>query len=877
MKHPQPDQDNTARALVRVADQPPEVLPAIILEDVMPFPGPVAPILLHLRNRRDAVLHAKNSNGFLVLVNRQSTLTKAASKTNGDRTPDNDSDTTTVAQMEAILKGEAFSALGRDVGESALRGQREEGEGEGDQDKSPPLSELKLSDLGTVGVLARLIKVIRLPDDRLSALVQLVRRAQPIDIMGHERYLTLKVMYPADVVADESTFQAMYRQVRLHLTKFFDAHPAASDDLKGAAMSIDSPGLLADFVAQHLSRDMEERIGFLTETDLSKRMERALHVTLRELDLLTVGNRISQEIRDKVEKHQRDYILREQLKAIRGELGEEKDPAALAVQELRAKLDQAGLSGVAEARANEELKRLQLVPTESPEHNVVRSYLEWIASLPWSKISDDRRDIVQARKILDEDHYGLVEIKERIIEFLAVHQLNPNKTGSILCFAGPPGVGKTSLGQSIARALGREFYRFSVGGMRDEAEIKGHRRTYIGAMPGRILQGLRQVKTANPVFMLDELDKIGHDWRGDPSSALLEVLDPSQNKSFADHYLDLPFDLSRVMFIATANVETEIPAALRDRLEIIDLPGYIPEEKLEIAAQHLVPRQRKEHGLAHKQMQIGRPAVMRIVREYTHEAGVRELERLLAKICRKRATEVVRGDRKAVSITPDNITRYLGPPKIHDDRITKRPLVGVAIGLAWTPAGGDVLFIEMVGMPGKGQIKVTGHLGEVMSESAQLAVSYVRSRADDLGIDATAFQTRDFHLHFPAGAVKKDGPSAGVTITSALISLLTDRALPARVAMTGEMTLRGEVLPVGGIREKVVAARRAGVRTVIVPERNRADVEQIPEEVRSEITFVYASHYDDVRNVVFPDMTTTARTQKPAKKVRRKTPIKKAR
>lgn len=826
--------ESTSQALVPLQEQPPAVLPAVMLDDLVPFPGSVAPVLIESQQRRDAVLHAKSNNGFLLLVNR---TVRSDSQDPGAATFQQESEQ--VGDIEAVI----------DMGETSLGGEPPfEPERERDADDYVPTV---LGEFARVGALARIIRVLRLPDNRSSALVQVLRRAQPIELLRREPFPIVRVLYPLEVQSEGKEVQATFRQLRMNLQAFFEAHPAVSGELKMAAMAVESPGILADFIGQHLSRDFDERAGFLAELDVARRLHRALEVTIRELDLLTVGNRISQEIKEKVEKHQRDYFLREQLKAIRTELGEEKDPAALAVEELREKLEAAGLPEAARARADEELKRLQLVPPESPEHNVVRSYLEWIASLPWSAVTEDGDDLNHAQKILDEDHYGLDEVKARIIEFLAVRSLNPNRVGTLLCFAGPPGVGKTSLGQSIARALGREFYRFSVGGMRDEAEIKGHRRTYIGAMPGRILQGLRQVKTRNPVFMLDELDKMSSDWRGDPSSAMLEVLDPAQNVAFLDHYLDLTFDLSRVMFIATANVRAEIPDPLRDRLEVIDLPGYIPPEKLEIARRYLFPRERKDHGLSARQLQMGPPVIRRIIAEYTHEAGVRELNRAIGKICRKRATELVRGQQKTARVGGDDLAAYLGPQKIHDDRLKEGPKPGVAVGLAWTPVGGDVLFIEAVTMQGKGQVKVTGHLGEVMSESAKLAVSYVRSRAQELGIAEDAFREQDIHLHFPAGAVRKDGPSAGVTVTTALISLLTRRAVRSRLAMTGEMTLRGDVLAVGGVREKVVAARRAGVTTVIVPERNRADVEEIPDEVRKNLRFVFATTYDDVLAAAF--------------------------
>lgn len=844
----------TAQALVRVADQPPTEMPAIILDDFVPFPGPVVPLLLDREERRRAVLHARHHGGYVLLANRKHAAADSAENHGASVTEltafstESDGESTQVIIVPESSNGDSSNNDGHRLGGGIAALKEDEdipSDGLGVTVAQPPVL---LADLVPIAVLAKLVRVFPLPDGRLSALVELIGRARALEVLRSDPFPVLRTLHPVEVdsATTDDQFQATHRQLRLKLQAFFEAHPNVSDEVKLAAMALDRPGLMADFVAQHLSRDYDERLWFLSELDIPSRLRRALEVAIRELDLLTIGNRISQEIRDKVEKNQREYFLREQLKAIRRELGEEKDPAKLAVAELEQKLKEAGLPPAARKRADEELKRLQLLPAESPEHNIVRSYLDWIAALPWSKMTVDNADLVRARHILDADHYGLGDVKERILEFLAVRQLNPKKAGSLLCFAGPPGVGKTSLGKSIASALGREFYRFSVGGMRDEAEIKGHRRTYVGAMPGRILQGLKQVATANPVFMLDELDKIGNDWRGDPSSALLEVLDPAQNNAFNDHYLDLPFDLSRVMFIATVNVKTEVPDALRDRLEIIDLAGYIPEEKLEIAARYLLPRQRMDAGLTVPQMGVARGAIMRIVREYTHEAGVRELERQIARICRKRAAEVVNGKRGKLRVGPTDVATYLGPPKVQQDRLERRLNPGVVLGLAWTPFGGDVLFIEAMSMPGKGSLRLTGQLGEVMSESANLALSYVRTHAEALGIDPKTFNKQDLHVHFPAGAVKKDGPSAGVTITMALISLLTDRAIRPRLAMTGEMTLRGEVLPVGGIREKVVAARRIGVRTVVLPERNRADVEEIPSEVRKRVSFIFASTFDDV-------------------------------
>ena len=861
-KRPEPEVTvkEPAGSMVRLADSPPPVLPAIILDDLVPFPGPVVPVVLDDPTRRDAVLHAKANAGYFFLVNRSRIgneppavvpqVILSENRVGSDGRPE-----LTTADTQDMI--DAADALDEDSAE----------ETKAKKPKEPEIGrKLRVSDLAPVGIVARVLRTFKLPDDRTSALVHLMKRAQPESILRTEPFPIVRVTYPVEIVRSDETFDALSRQLKIQLQAFFAAHTQASDELKQAVLSIEDASSLTDFVAQHLARDVAERLEFLTELDLTKRLRKALEVTVRELDLLNVGNRISQEIREKVEKTQREYLLREQLKAIRTELGDEKDPHVTAIDEIKRKLKDAGLSAAAKVRADEELKRLQTIPTESPEHNVIRSYLETIAGLPWSKISTDSRDIKRARAILDEDHYGLEEVKDRIIEFLAVRQLKPDSRGTMLCLAGPPGVGKTSLGQSIARALGREFYRFSVGGMRDEAEIKGHRRTYIGAMPGRILQGMRTAATRNPVFMLDEIDKMGHDWRGDPSSVMLEVLDPAQNSTFMDNYLDLPFDLSSVMFIATANVKSEIPGPLLDRMEVIDLPGYIPSEKLEIAMRYLVPRQRKDHGIQPSSLRIGKPTVQRIIQEYTYEAGVRELERQIGKICRKRATQIVRKHTAPVTVTAEDVPVWLGPPKLHDERLDKVPVPGVVLGLAWTQTGGDVLFIEAAMMDGKGGVNVTGQLGEVMSESAKLAISYVRSHAQALGISDEVFKNRDLHIHFPAGAVKKDGPSAGITVTTAIVSLLTGRTIKPRLAMTGEMTLRGEVLPVGGVREKVVAARRFGVRTVILPERNRADVEEIPTEVREKVEFVFASRYEQVLAAAFTKPIGTVKTEAPATK-----------
>lgn len=888
----------------------PSEMATIVLEGMIPFPGPIAPILLDSPVRSEAVLCARRTHGHFLLLNRRMGATEGLGEEGSTldlEEQDGLSQASEALELEShyvVDDGEARIVVTtaaeeedeRDEAEAAhaahaasnhgmgggldsravtllreaeevsdaelLGAERSQDLSDADVRKadkkneaaaSDRSSEVDMDDFEPIGIVARIVKVIRLPDDRVSALVQLVTRAEVLECGGPAVSPIVSVRYPEDKGRKDRRRRALMRQLRMHLKSFFDAHSGISEDMKIAALSLEYDGNLADFVAQHLSRTHAERRSFLRAVDVRDRLELALEVALRELDLLTVGNRISQEIRDKVEKHQREFLLREQLKSIRGELGEEKDPTAMAVKEIREALAKRTLPEAAQARADQELRRLEMLPSESPEFNMVRTYLETLAALPWGVFIEEKQDLVDARAVLDADHHGLEEVKDRIVEFLAVRQLNPSAGGSLLCFAGPPGVGKTSLGESIARALGRSFYRFSVGGMRDEAEIKGHRRTYVGAMPGRILQGLRQAKSANPVILLDEIDKMGSDWRGDPSSALLEVLDSAQNHDFSDHYLEIPFDLSRVMFIATANVKGAIPDALRDRLEIIDLPGYIPEEKLEIAHQHLVPRQRKAHGLKPAQLRIGKPVLKRLIREYTHEAGVRELQRMIASLCRKQAVSVVTGSVQKGSLKADDLVEILGPPTHHDDPLNRLHSPGVALGLAWTSAGGEVLTIEAAAMAGKGRIRVTGRLGEVMSESVQLAMSYVRSQAQDLGLESKILDVLDLHIHFPSGAVPKDGPSAGVTIATAIVSLLAQTIPKRRLAMTGELTLRGEVLPVGGIREKVVAARRVGVRTVVLPASNRADAEKIPEEVRERLSFVYAESFDDVLAEVFGD------------------------
>ncbi len=709
-------------------------------------------------------------------------------------------------------------------------------------------------DLVGVGVLARVLKSLNMPDGNRSFFVACIARVAIVRYLRTLPFLIARVTYPVDTVDEGKEFQALWRAAKTSLDELLREIPGLPDGFSIAAANLEGPAQLADFVASHLDLKREERLDLIRTLDLPQRLRKVIESLNRELEITRLAGRIRDEIRQKIEKSQREYYLREQIKAIRKELGEEVDQKELALKEIDERIGSRGLPEKAAKRAREELKRMEVLSPESPEYGVVRSYIEWLTELPWAAESGDKTDLRRAKAVLEEDHFGLEEVKERIVEFLAVRKLRSDQKGAILCFSGPPGVGKTSLGQSIARALGRKFFRFSLGGMRDEAEIKGHRRTYIGAMPGKILQGLRTVRVRNPVFMLDEIDKLGQDWRGDPSSALLEVLDPAQNSAFLDHYIDVPFDLSRVMFICTANIRTQIPPPLLDRMEVIDLPGYIAEEKVEIAKRYLFPRQREAHGLGKGNLALSPAAYPAIVEGWTREAGVRELERRIGRIARKVAARVAAGRTDRVVVKASALPRYLGPRQYFSDELRRSPRLGVAVGLAWTPVGGEIMFIEATRMPGHGKFQVTGKLGDVMNESAQIALSFVRSRCAEFGIDAAAFDNSDIHVHFPAGAVPKDGPSAGVTITTAVLSLLMGgkgKRVRPRVAMTGEMTLRGDVLPVGGIREKVLAAKRAGVRELILPMENERNVGEIPRHIIKGLRFHYAADYDDVLRKAF--------------------------
>ncbi|HEX8959825.1 MAG TPA: endopeptidase La [Solirubrobacterales bacterium] len=696
-----------------------------------------------------------------------------------------------------------------------------------------------LYEVGVVGVVARMLKV---PDGTIRILVQGTQRVRLGPYVAEEPYLVARIAELPDVVERTPELEALTRNVQRTFSEIIEQIPYLPEELQMAVANIEDPAALGHLIAGALRISTEEKQQLLEEVDVAARLRHLSQILARELEVVQLGSQIQSQVQSEIDKGQREFFLRQQLKAIQDELGEGDEQQA-EVNELRERIEGAELPEHARKAADRELSRLEKLPPAAAEHGVIRTYLEWLVELPWSKQTEDNLDIAHARKVLDADHYDLEKVKDRILEYLAVRKLNPSSPGPILCFVGPPGVGKTSLGKSIARALGREFERISVGGVRDEAEIRGHRRTYIGAMPGTIVRALRDAESRNPVFMIDEIDKMGADFRGDPSSAMLEVLDPAQNDSFRDHYLDLEFDLSEVMFITTANVLDTVPGPLQDRMETIELAGYTLEEKKHIARRYLVPRQIEANGLKPSQIEIADPALVAVIEEYTREAGVRNLERQLGTICRKVAREVAEGTVKngKVKISAKRARELLGRRRFFAEqrRRTKDP--GVATGLAWTPTGGDVLFIEATAMPGSGKLTITGQLGDVMKESAQAGLSWVRGHWKALApeLEEDWFADHDLHIHVPAGAVPKDGPSAGVAMTVALASLISGRPVRNDVAMTGEVTLTGQVLPIGGLKEKSLAAQRAGIKRVIVPERNEGDVAEIPEHERSELEFVY--------------------------------------
>jgi ATP-dependent Lon protease len=704
----------------------------------------------------------------------------------------------------------------------------------------------QLHDVGVTGFVARMLKV---PDGSIRILVQAGERVQLGDYVTEEPYLVARIEPLPDEVDETPELEALTRNVQNSFSEIIEQIPYLPEELQLAVTNIDDPSALTHLIAGALRISTAEKQELLEEVDVTKRLRRLTEILARELEVIQLGSKIQSQVQSEIDKGQREYFLREQLKAIQQELGEGDEQQA-EINELRERLEQAGLPEHAEKAAERELSRLERLPPAAAEYGVIRTYLEWLLELPWSERTEDNLDIAHAREVLDADHYDLEKVKDRILEYLAVRSLNPESHGPILCFVGPPGVGKTSLGRSIARSLGREFERISVGGVRDEAEIRGHRRTYIGAMPGTIVRALRDAGTRNPVFMIDEIDKMGSDFRGDPSSAMLEVLDPAQNDSFRDHYLDLSFDLSEVLFIATANTLDTIPGALRDRMEVIQLAGYTLDEKIHIAKRYLVPRQIEENGLKRAQISFADAALKAIADEYTREAGVRNLEREIGTVCRKIAREVAEGKVKGkVTISAKRARELLGRRRFFAESKRRTKDAGVATGLAWTPVGGDVLFIEATAMPGTGKLTITGQLGDVMRESAQAALSYVRRNVGRIAPDLPDdwFAKHDIHVHVPAGAVPKDGPSAGVAMTTALASLVSGKPVSSDVAMTGEVTLTGQVLPVGGLKAKSLAAQRAGIKRVIVPSRNEGDIAEIPQHELGALEFHYV---DEIRKAL---------------------------
>ena len=730
--------------------------------------------------------------------------------------------------------------------------------------RKPELDEPGPEDLYQVGTVAMVHRLFRPPDNTIRLVVQGMMRFRLGEFIQEEPYLKAQIELAPEVVEEEDVeLEALARNAREQFQKIAEMIPSIPRELVASVVGLDDPLQTVYTIANFQRMDLEDAQELLELDTATEKLHKLVGILVRESEVLEMGQKIQNEARSEIDKVQREYFLREQLKAIQRELGEADEQTA-EVEEFRQKIETAGMPEEAEKQARRELERMSHLPTAAAEYGVIRTYLDWLTSLPWSKLTDDNLDISHAREVLDHDHYGLEDVKDRILEFLAVRKLRLERAdelsqepvdeihrireGVILCFVGPPGVGKTSLGRSIARALGRKFIRISLGGMRDEAEIRGHRRTYIGAMPGRIIQALRRVESRNPVFMLDEVDKLVFDFHGDPASALLEVLDPEQNTEFRDHYLEVAFDLSQVMFITTANTLETIPGPLRDRMEIIFLSGYTDKEKIAIAQGYLIPRQLRENGLLPGEVTFTEDGLMKIIRSYTREAGVRNLERKIGAVCRKIVTHIAEGKKEKVVVTADNVQDFLDRPiYLGDEEIIQRcSIPGVASGLAWTPTGGDVLFIEATRMPGKKGFQITGSVGNVMQESAQAALSYVRTNAKKLGLDENFFENTDIHMHVPAGAQPKDGPSAGVTMATALVSLLSGRKVRPDVGMTGEITLRGQVMPVGGIKEKVLAAHRSGLKTVILPKRNEPDLEDLPDEVKKEMKFVFAETVEDV-------------------------------
>ena len=718
--------------------------------------------------------------------------------------------------------------------------------------RNPSEDDPETSGLYRVGTVARILKVVKLSGNNVNLIIQGVQRIRIDRFISTEPFIQASVTPVADIADSSVESDALVRGLIDNFQQLVEASSNISNDLGEMVLSAGDgdPARLSDLAASVMNVTTEEKIGLLERNNISDRIQKLMEMVTRELELQEISSRIQSQVADEVGKTQRQYYLREQMKAIQRELGEDDDRQQ-EIDDLRTQIEEAGMPAEAKKVAEKELDRLSKMPPQAAEYTVSRTYLDWLITLPWNNESEDKLDVIRAKEILDEDHYDLEKVKDRILEYLAVRALKPDLKGPILCLAGPPGVGKTSLGKSIARAMGREFVRASLGGVRDEAEIRGHRRTYIGSLPGRVIQGIKRAGTKNPVFVLDEIDKVGTDFRGDPSSALLEVLDPEQNDSFSDHYLEVPFDLSKVLFFCTANVLDTIPPALRDRMEVLRIAGYTEEEKLEIAKRHIVPRQVIAHGLDDERVEFTDDGLRSVISGYTREAGVRNLDREIANLCRKVARTVVEGFEGKTSVDPDKVVELLGATRFFRELSERSGKTGVVIGLAWTQVGGEILFVESSMMRGKGKVTITGRLGDVMKESALAALTWIRANAERLKIDEELFERTDFHIHIPAGAIPKDGPSAGVTLTSSLVSLLTGLPVDSEIAMTGEITLRGKVMPVGGIKEKVIAAKSAGAKHVILPAHNEKDLDDVSDAVREALKFSFVDDLDDVLELVF--------------------------
>lgn len=738
--------------------------------------------------------------------------------------------------------------------------------------KDPNVEDPGADDIYTVGTVGRILRMLKLPDGRAKTLVQGVSKVKIKRYVRKRGFYRVKIETLEEVPLEELNIEveALMRNVREFSEKILALRGELTSDVSAILESIENPGKLADLVASNLKLKIDEAQEILETIDPVQRLEKVNTLLSREMNLSAIQAKIQSEVKDEISKNQRDYFLREQMRAINRELGE-GDDRAQEIEDYQKKIRKSGMPKEARDEAGKQLRRLEQMHSDSAEAAIIRTYLDWMVEVPWQKSTKDMLDIAYARKVLDREHYGLSKIKDRILEYLSVRKLNPKMKGPILCLVGPPGVGKTSLGQAIAKAMKRKFVRLSLGGIHDEAEIRGHRRTYIGALPGRIIQGLKQCKVNNPIFMMDEIDKLGSDFRGDPSSALLEALDPEQNSAFSDHYLNLPFDLSNVMFILTANLTDTIPSPLLDRMEVINLSGYTEEEKQKIATDYLVPRQIKNNGLTARNIRFSDGAIQQMITEYTLEAGLRNLEREFGTICRKVARKIAEGRKGPYSITQKNLSRYLGPPSFQAELDKDESQVGLVTGLAWTQTGGEVLYVETSMLPGKGELIMTGQLGDVMQESGRAAMSYARANLERLGVDRDIFENYDFHIHAPAGAIPKDGPSAGIAMATGLISVLTGRAVNKDVAMTGEISLRGRVLPIGGLKEKAMGALRGKVFTVIIPEKNRKDLIDIPANVKRKLKFVIVRHMDEVLKIALepaPASKTkpTAARKKPATK-----------